>query len=98
MFHARLVQEGKRKPFSWVLLWDIPIALGMGWVSLGLGLWLGLNWEVLISFALVVSYLGPYGIDTLFDKWAEFKFGGKDGKIVVGVKPEGEAGGGTGAG
>ena len=28
MFHAKLVQSGRRKPFSWVLFWDIPIALG----------------------------------------------------------------------
>lgn len=74
MFHARLVQSGHRKPFSWVLVWDVPIALGMGWISLGLSRWLQVDWEVTISISLVVAYLGPYGIDTLFAKWSDWKF------------------------
>ena len=78
MFHAKLVQSGRRKPFSWVLFWDIPIALGMGWISLGLSRWLNVHWEVTISIALIVAYLGPYGIDTMFVKWSDWKFGKKD--------------------
>lgn len=78
MFHAKLVQSGQRKPFSWVLFWDIPIALGMGWISLGLSRWLNVHWEVTISIALIVAYLGPYGIDTMFAKWSDWKFGKKD--------------------
>lgn len=75
MFHAKLVQSGQRKPFTWTLFWDLPIALGMGWISLGLSKWLGVNWELTISIALVVAYLGPYGIDTMFIKWSDWKFG-----------------------
>ena len=71
MYHAKQVQAGKRKPVSWVLLWDVPIALGMGWVALGLASWLKVPWEVTISLALVAAYLGPYGIDTVFSKYAE---------------------------
>lgn len=80
MFHAKLVQVGQRKPLSWLLFWDIPIALGMGWISLGLSSWLGVEWQVTISMSLVVAYLGPYGIDSLFVKWAEWKFGQKGEK------------------
>lgn len=79
MFHAKQVQRGIRKPFGWVLFWDIPIALGMGWISLGLGIWLKVPWEVTVSISLAVSYLGPHGIDLLFARWAE-KLGGGDGK------------------
>lgn len=78
MFHAKQVQRGVRKPFSWVLLWDIPIALGMGWASLGLGVWLNVAWEVTVSISLVVSYLGPHTIDLLFSKWSDLKFGRKE--------------------
>jgi hypothetical protein len=78
VYHARLVQRGVRKPLSWVLLWDIPIALCMGWVALGMGTWLDTKWEVTISIALVISYLGPHVIDILFVKWSDYKFGGKD--------------------
>ena len=77
MFHAKQVQMGNRKPFSWVLLWDIPIALGMGWIALGLGIWLQLAWEPTVSVALVSAYLGPYGLDLIFAKWSDWKFGGK---------------------
>lgn len=78
MFHAKLVQTGQRKPFSWVLVWDIPIALGMGWISLGLSRWLDVAWEMTISISLIVAYLGPYGIDTIFLKWSDWKFGNKE--------------------
>lgn len=79
MYHAREVQAGKRKPFSWVLLWDIPIALGTGWIALGLGTWLGVQWEVTVSLALANAYLGPYGIDRAFAAYASRVEGkGKD--------------------
>ena len=78
MFHARQVQMGRRKPFTWALFWDIPIALGMGWIALGLASWLGVRHEVMVSIALVVAYLGPYGMDTLFAKWSDYKFGKKE--------------------
>lgn len=71
MFHAKQVQLGKRKPFTWVLFWDIPIALGMGWMALGLGVWLEVTFEVTISIALATSYLGPHIIDILFNKWSD---------------------------
>lgn len=71
MFHAKQVQRGQRKPFSWTMLWDIPIALGMGWISLGLGTWLNLQWEVTFSLALSIAYLGPYTIDRLFALYAD---------------------------
>lgn len=40
MFHARQVQQGKRKPLSWALLFDLPIALAMGWIVYGVCVWL----------------------------------------------------------
>lgn len=73
-FHAKQVQSGNRKAFSWILLWDIPIALCMGWLALGIGVWLKVNWEVTISLSLVTSYLGPHAIDLLFLRWIESKF------------------------
>lgn len=76
-YHARQVQLGKRKPFSWVLLWDIPIALCMGWIAYGAGIVFKVPYEATVSLALVTSYLGPYSIDVLFTKWADWKFGGK---------------------
>jgi len=77
MYHAKQVQAGKRKPLSWVLVWDIPIALGMGWIALGVGAYFKLPWEVTVSIGLTFSYLGPYGIDTTFAAYAD-RFKGKE--------------------
>lgn len=76
MYHAKLVQQGKRKPFSLALLLDVPIALGCGWVAFGISRYFGIVWEAEISAAIVASYFGPYGMDTVFAKWADSKNGG----------------------
>lgn len=74
MYHAKMVQAGQRKPLSWALLWDLPIALGSGWFAYGIATYFGFLWEATISIAIAASYLGPYAIDTIFDKWANYIF------------------------
>ena len=69
MYHAKLVQQGRRKPFSIALLLDLPIALGSGWAAFGIAKWYNLPWETQISTAIIASYFGPYGMDTIFAKW-----------------------------
>lgn len=66
MFVSKLVNEGKRKPFTWAMLLDVPVALGTGWIALGLSTWLNLPYEARISLAIFFGYLGPYGLDTIF--------------------------------
>lgn len=73
MYHAKQVQAGKRKPFSWTLLWDVPIALGMGWIALGIGTFFKVQWEVTVSIGLAIAYLGPYVLDMLFARYLENK-------------------------
>lgn len=77
MYHAKQVQEGKRKPLSWALFWDVPIAVGMGWIALGFGKWIGLSWEPTVSLSMACSYIGPYGVDRVFSKVLDWKFGGE---------------------
>jgi len=73
MFHARQVQQGKRKPLTWALLFDLPIALAMGWMVYGLCVWFDLAAQPTVSAAIAASYLGPYSVDRVFtllaDKW-----------------------------
>lgn len=76
MYHARLVQTGKRKPLDWVLAFDLPIALGMGWGAYGLCVWLGLSPEPTNSIAIAAGYLGPYSIDRIFARLGD-KYLGK---------------------
>lgn len=75
MFHARQVAAGRRKPLSWTLLWDVPIALGMGWISFGACRWQDLPHEATISAAILASYLGPYTVDLIVTRAAEKYFG-----------------------
>lgn len=75
IYHARQVQQGARKPFSTALCWDVPIGLGMGWMTLGLSRYLGLDHEVAVSLGMLLSYLGPYTLDRLIAVWADAKFG-----------------------
>lgn len=75
MFHAREVQQGRRKPLSMALLFDLPIALAMGWITHGLFVWLGLGPEPTISGAIAAAYLGPYSVDRLFSLLADRYFG-----------------------
>lgn len=76
MFHARQVQMGKRKPWTWALLFDLPIAFGMGWGVYGLCVWASLDPEPTISASIAASYLGPYSIDRAFT-WFGSKYFGK---------------------
>lgn len=78
-YHARQVQLGKRKPFSWVLLWDIPVALCMGWVAYGLASLWKVPYEATVSFALIGSYLGPHILDMLFIRWIDWRLGKREG-------------------
>lgn len=78
MYHAKLVQQGKRKPFSVALVFDIPIALGSGWVAIGISTYFKLPWEAIVSSAIVAAYFGPYGMDTIFSRWLDRK-GKQDG-------------------
>lgn|SRR5215217_3519437 len=92
MNHAKLVQTGKRKPLSWALLWDLPIALGSGWVAYGIAVYFKVAWEPTLSLAIVASYLGPYFIDTLFEKWTNIRFGKQLSTAETPAKETGEAG------
>lgn len=71
MFHAQQVQRGRRKPLSWALMLDLPIALGMGWLAYGVGVWLKMASEPTVSLAIAASYLGPYSVDRIFAALAD---------------------------
>lgn len=77
MFHAREVQRGRRKPWSAALVFDVPIALGMGWGAYGVCFLKHLAIEPSVTAAILASYLGPYTLDMLFGRIAEKYLGNK---------------------
>lgn len=81
MYHARQVQQGHRKPVSWALLLDLPIALAMGWLIYGVCVWADFSPELTISAAIAAAYLGPWTVDRMFAVLADRYFGtAKGGK------------------
>ena len=76
MYHAHLIQRGERKPWLWIIC-DLLIALGMGWIVLGLGDWLGMGMSTTQSLAIVAGWAGPQLIDRLISRSVD-KYLGED--------------------
>lgn len=77
MYHAREVQRGKRKPWTWALLFDLPIAFGMGWGAYGACVWAHLAIQPSVTAAIFASYLGPYTLDRLVSRITDKYLGSK---------------------
>ncbi len=56
-----------RRRFGWGLLWEIPIAIGMGAIGKGLAVWFGLTAFPETAVIISVAYVGPRFIDALLD-------------------------------
>lgn len=76
MYHANEVRQGRRKFWSPALPVDLLIAVGMGVIGHALCVWLGVSGAVESGVVAVAGYLGPHGIDALF----EWKFGKSEKK------------------
>lgn len=53
-----LAQE-QRAAFTVSLIWELPIAVGMGLIGRGIGEYCGLQGFALFSASIVAAYLGP---------------------------------------
>jgi len=73
MYHAGEVRKMNRKPFDKNLIWELPVAVGMGIIADGLAAYFALDRTVSTSIAVGVGYLGPGGVQALFLRWFEKK-------------------------
>lgn len=73
MFHAQEVRRAKRKPFGKELIWELPAALGIGMLADGVSSYMGASGSTATAVAVGLGYLGPRGIEALFQKWFEKK-------------------------
>ena len=83
MYHAHLLQRGERKSLLWVGC-DLLIALGMGWIVLGLGHWLGLSVNTTQSLAIMAGWAGPQVINQFIDAAIERVRAGKPAADIEG--------------
>lgn len=73
MYHTQLVRKGERKFFSWQLVWEAPLAVGMAIVGEGFAQWLGLTGTVATGLIGALAYMGPRGIEALLANWVKKK-------------------------
>lgn len=66
LYHAQLVQGGRRKFWSHELAVELGIALGMGLVADGINEVIGIKGRTAVAVIVAVSYLGPRIIEALF--------------------------------
>lgn len=78
MFHARQVQQGRRRLFSKSLMLELPIALGMGMVGAGVAEWWGLQGQVRDAILVSAGFVGPRAIEQTIERM--LKLIGRDGK------------------
>jgi hypothetical protein len=77
MYHAHLFQRGERKSLVWIVC-DLLIALGMGWITLGVGAWLDVSWQTSQSLAIMAGWAGPQLINQTIDAALDRYRRGKD--------------------
>ena len=53
-----MAQE-RRNPFGKSLLWELPAAIGLGFVGQGIGEYLGVKGFALMSCSVVAGFMGP---------------------------------------
>ena len=63
LFFAR----ADRRRWSWALAWEVPIAIGMAFIGLGITEYLHLTGNVGFGVIIGVSYVGPRVIDSIID-------------------------------
>lgn len=70
---ALAMATAKTRPTGWCLLWEVPIAIGMGVIGTGLADWLKLGGFVHFAVVIAVSYTGPRALDIVLARYAESK-------------------------
>jgi biotin transporter BioY len=67
MHHMWLIQRGQQKSWLWIAC-DLVIALGMGWIVLGLCAWFDVVWQATQSLAIIAGWAGPHVIDKIIER------------------------------
>ena len=64
-----LAHAGAARPSGWSLLWEVPMALGMGVIGKGVADWFRLDDFPEYALTIVVAYSGPRLIDIAVARW-----------------------------
>jgi hypothetical protein len=64
-----------RRPFGWSLLWELPMAIGMGFLGKGVADYIGLTGFPSYALTIAVAYIGPRFIDLAIEKFERRNIG-----------------------
>ena len=73
MWHTSEVKKQNRRFFGKELLWELPVAFGMGVFGEGAADYFQLSDTAGVALIVALAYLGPRGIEVLFTRWFEPK-------------------------
>jgi hypothetical protein len=62
--------NSQNKPKGWLLLWEIPLAIGMGVIGISIADAFKVTNTISYGIIIGVSYVGPKIIDRLFEIWS----------------------------
>lgn len=68
MWHTGEVRAKRRRMFGPELLWELPTALGMGFVGEGAAGYFGLESTARTALIVALAYLGPRGAQALAER------------------------------
>lgn len=69
MYHAGEVRAKRRPVFSWDLVWELPLAVGMALIGSSLSEYMGWSDEIGVGVIAVLSYFGPRGAGAMLERW-----------------------------
>ena len=73
MWHTSEVKKQKRRFFGKELLWELPVAFGMGVFGEGAADYFMLSDTAGVALIVALAYLGPRGIEAACLKWFDKK-------------------------
>jgi hypothetical protein len=71
MFHSAEVKKKRRKFFGPELFWELPTALGMGFIGEGLSSYYNLDELATVAVIVTLSYLGPRGVEAIYQRFSK---------------------------
>lgn len=69
MWHTGEVKKQNRKFFGIELLWELPVAFGMGIFGEGVASYFELSDTSGVALIVGLAYLGPRGAEVMFTRW-----------------------------
>lgn len=73
MFHSNEARNQRRKFWGWELMYEFPSAVALGMFGEAVSAYFGIDPSVRPAVVGGLAYLGPRGIEVLFQRWLTTK-------------------------